>query len=112
MILDFGSWLRLHKRIFIQVSEFFSLFFATLFAIPLPSRFKSFRLLANLRVAASYSMHLSLILLPLKFRVSIVDSQMAFARCKTPVSVILLLLRSSSNNVLLSFRFFMISFTC
>ena len=82
---------------FIQVSEFFSLFFETRFVMPLPSRLRCFRPLAKRSVAASGSMHFSLILLLLRLSDSIYDSQIAFAKCCTPVSLILFPLRSSSN---------------
>ena len=92
--------------------EFLSLFFATLFVMPFPSRLRCLSPFANLRVAANGSMHFSLILFPLRFNDSTEDSQMALARCYTPVSVIRLPLRSSSNIELLSFKFLIISLTC
>lgn len=98
-----------HKLICIQVNEFFNLFLLTRFVMPLPSRFRLRRLLANLSTAANYSIHFSLILLFAKLRLSTWQSQMAFARCCTPESVILLFERSSSRRKPTCFTFLLIS---
>lgn len=86
-----------HSAIYIQVSEFLSLFLLTRFVIPFPSKLSYLRFLAKRRTAASGSILFSVILLFDKFRLSTWDELMPFARCYTPESVILLPLRLSSR---------------
>lgn len=88
------------------------MFLLTRFVIPLPSRLSVRRLLANFKTAANYSMHFSLILLLERLRLSIWQSQMAFARCWTPESVILLFERSNSLTKPIALMFLLISLIC
>ena len=95
-----------------QGREFLILFLNTLFAIPLPVRSKLFRTLFVRSVAASGSMHFSVSLLLLKISTSNAgQSQMAFAMCCTPSSLILLLFKSMLLIVSKVLKCLMISFT-
>jgi hypothetical protein len=95
-----------------QGREFLILFLNTLFAIVLPVRSKLFKTLLVRSVAASGSMHFSVSLLLLKISTSkLGQSQIAFAMCYTPSSLILLLFKSMLLIVSRVFSCFMISLT-
>ena len=101
------------KMMFIQLSEFFSLFFDTLFVIPLPLMSMPLTPFASLSTPARGSIHFSLNLLFDKLRSSILTLLllMVFARFSTPLSVILLPERLISFSHYVCWIFLLISLT-
>ena len=101
------------KMMFIQLREFFSLFFDTLFVIPLPLMSMPLTPLANLSTPASGSMHFSLNLLLDKLRSSMLTLLLliVFAKFSTPLSVILFPERLISFIHCVCWMFLLISLT-